>query len=381
MIYDPLELTTELIKCRSVTPQNDGAIELLSEKLQKIGFNCEILEFSENDSDSIKNLWAKIGDKSPTLSFAGHTDVVPEGDETLWESPPFDGINDGNKIIGRGAVDMKGSIGSFISAISIFLDKNGKQFNGSISLIITGDEEGKAVNGTQKLLEWMEKNNHTFDDCIVGEPTNPNKLGEMIKIGRRGSTNITLTLKGNEGHVAYPQLADNPIPKLILILNELIKEPLDEGNEYFDASNLEITSIDAGNSASNVIPPEITAKLNIRYNDNFTKEKIESEIESRLKKHDYEYSINFEHSGDSFITEPGEFVNNLSKIIEKHCKITPTLSTTGGTSDARFIKNYGRVVEFGLVGASMHKINEYSNNADIEKLKDIYLDVLNDYFS
>ena len=381
MIYDPLELTTELIKCRSVTPQNDGAIELLSEKLQKIGFNCEIVEFSENDSDSIKNLWAKIGDKSPTLSFAGHTDVVPEGDETLWESPPFDGINDGNKIVGRGAVDMKGSIGSFISAISIFLDKNGKQFNGSISLIITGDEEGKAVNGTQKLLEWMEKNNHTFDDCIVGEPTNPNKLGEMIKIGRRGSTNITLTLKGNEGHVAYPQLADNPIPKLILILNELIKEPLDEGNEYFDASNLEITSIDAGNSASNVIPQEISAKLNIRYNDNFTKEKIESEIESRLKKHDYEYSINFEHSGDSFITEPGEFVNNLSKIIEKHCKITPTLSTTGGTSDARFIKNYGRVVEFGLVGASMHKINEYSNNADIEKLKDIYLDVLNDYFS
>ena len=381
MIYDPLELTTELIKCRSVTPQNDGAIELLSEKLQKIGFNCEILEFSENDSDSIKNLWAKIGDKSPILSFAGHTDVVPEGDETLWESPPFDGINDGNKIVGRGAVDMKGSIGSFISAVSIFLDKNGKKFNGSISLIITGDEEGKAVNGTQKLLEWMEKNNHTFDDCIVGEPTNPNKLGEMIKIGRRGSTNITLTLKGNEGHVAYPQLADNPIPKLILILNELIKEPLDEGNEYFDASNLEITSIDAGNSASNVIPPEITAKLNIRYNDNFTKEKIESEIESRLKKHDYEYSINFEHSGDSFITEPGEFVNNLSKIVEKHCKITPTLSTTGGTSDARFIKNYGRVVEFGLVGASMHKINEYSNNADIEKLKDIYLDVLNDYFS
>ena len=381
MIYDPLELTTELIKCRSVTPQNDGAIELLSEKLQKIGFNCEIVEFSENDSDSIKNLWAKIGDKSPTLSFAGHTDVVPEGDETLWESPPFDGINDGNKIVGRGAVDMKGSIGSFISAISIFLDKNGKKFNGSISLIITGDEEGKAVNGTQKLLEWMEKNNHTFDDCIVGEPTNPNKLGEMIKIGRRGSTNITLTLKGNEGHVAYPQLADNPIPKLILILNELIKEPLDEGNEYFDASNLEITSIDAGNSASNVIPPEISAKLNIRYNDNFTKEKIESEIESRLKKHDYEYSINFEHSGDSFITEPGEFVNNLSKIVEKHCKITPTLSTTGGTSDARFIKNYGRVVEFGLVGASMHKINEYSNNADIEKLKDIYLDVLNDYFS
>ena len=381
MIYDPLELTTELIKCRSVTPQNDGAIELLSEKLQKIGFNCEIVEFSENDSDSIKNLWAKIGDKSPTLSFAGHTDVVPEGDETLWESPPFDGINDGNKIVGRGAVDMKGSIGSFISAISIFLDKNGKKFNGSISLIITGDEEGKAVNGTQKLLEWMEKNNHTFDDCIVGEPTNPNKLGEMIKIGRRGSTNITLTLKGNEGHVAYPQLADNPIPKLILILNELIKEPLDEGNEYFDASNLEITSIDAGNSASNVIPQEISAKLNIRYNDNFTKEKIESEIKSRLKKHDYEYSINFEHSGDSFITEPGEFVNNLSKIIEKHCKITPTLSTTGGTSDARFIKNYGRVVEFGLVGASMHKINEYSNNADIEKLKDIYLDVLNDYFS
>ncbi len=381
MIYDPLELTTELIRCRSVTPHNDGAIELLSEKLKKIGFDCEILEFSEEGEDPIKNLWANIGNKSPRLSFAGHTDVVPEGDESLWESPPFEGRNDGNKIIGRGASDMKGSIGSFISAISIFLKKNKKKFNGSISLLITGDEEGKAVNGTQKLLEWMKNNNYTFDDCIVGEPTNPNKLGEMIKIGRRGSTNITLALNGIEGHVAYPQLADNPIPKFIEILSGLIKEPLDEGNEYFDASNLEITSIDVDNSASNVIPSKITAKLNIRYNDNFTKEKIENEIENRLKKFGHEYSINFEHSGDSFITEPGEFVDNLSSIVKRHCKITPKLSTTGGTSDARFIKNYGRVVEFGLVGASMHKINEYSNNADIEKLKDIYLDVLIDYFS
>ena len=381
MIYDPLELTSELIRCRSVTPNNDGAIELLSKKLEDIGFDCEIIEFTEKGTEPIKNLWARIGDKRPCLSFAGHTDVVPVADEESWSCPPFLGKNNGEVIIGRGAADMKGSISSFVSAVSKFLYENSNPFEGSIAFIITGDEEGVAINGTSKLLKWMEKKGYSFDDCIVGEPTNPNSLGEMIKIGRRGSTNITITCNGLEGHVAYPHLADNPIPKLVKIINELISLPLDEGNEYFDASNLELTSIDTGNFATNVIPSSITACLNIRYNDNFDKDKIEEEINKRLNCFDYDFNVEFQHSGDSFITKPGQFVNDLQAIIEKHSGIKPVLSTTGGTSDARFIKDYGRVVEFGLIGKSMHKIDEFSKNEDIIMLRDIYFDVLRKYFS
>lgn len=381
MIYDPLELTSELIRCRSVTPNNDGAIELLSKKLEDIGFDCEIIEFTEKGTEPIKNLWARIGDKRPCLSFAGHTDVVPVADEESWSCPPFLGKNNGEVIIGRGAADMKGSISSFVSAVSKFLFENSNPFEGSIAFIITGDEEGVAINGTSKLLKWMEKKGYSFDDCIVGEPTNPNSLGEMIKIGRRGSTNITITCNGLEGHVAYPHLADNPIPKLVKIINELISLPLDEGNEYFDASNLELTSIDTGNFATNVIPSSITACLNIRYNDNFDKDKIEEEINKRLNCFDYDFNVEFQHSGDSFITKPGQFVNDLQAIIEKHSGIKPVLSTTGGTSDARFIKDYGRVVEFGLIGKSMHKIDEFSKNEDIIMLRDIYFDVLRKYFS
>ena len=381
MIYDPLELTSELIRCRSVTPNNDGAIELLSKKLEDIGFDCEIIEFTEEGTEPIKNLWARIGNKRPCLSFAGHTDVVPVADEESWSCPPFLGKNNGEAIIGRGAADMKGSISSFVSAVSKFLVENSNPFEGSIAFIITGDEEGVAINGTSKLLKWMEKKGYSFDDCIVGEPTNPNSLGEMIKIGRRGSTNITITCNGLEGHVAYPHLADNPIPKLVRIINELISQPLDEGNEYFDASNLELTSIDTGNFATNVIPSSITACLNIRYNDNFDKDKIEEEINKRLNCFDYDFDVEFQHSGDSFITKPGQFVNDLQAIIEKHSGIKPVLSTTGGTSDARFIKDYGRVVEFGLIGKSMHKIDEFSKNEDIIMLRDIYFDVLRKYFS
>ena len=381
MIYDPLELTSELIRCRSVTPNNDGAIELLSKKLEDIGFDCEIIEFTEEGTEPIKNLWARIGNKRPCLSFAGHTDVVPVADEESWSCPPFLGKNNGEVIIGRGAADMKGSISSFVSAVSKFLVENSNSFEGSIAFIITGDEEGVAINGTSKLLKWMEKKGYSFDDCIVGEPTNPNSLGEMIKIGRRGSTNITITCNGLEGHVAYPHLADNPIPKLVKIINELISQPLDEGNEYFDASNLELTSIDTGNFATNVIPSSITACLNIRYNDNFDKDKIEEEINKRLNCFDYDFDVEFQHSGDSFITKPGQFVNDLQAIIEKHSGIKPVLSTTGGTSDARFIKDYGRVVEFGLIGKSMHKIDEFSKNEDIIMLRDIYFDVLRKYFS
>jgi len=380
MLYDPITLTEALIKCRSVTPKNDGAIELVSQWLEELNFECKILEFEGEDSSAVKNLWGQLGSQGPTLCFAGHTDVVPAGDESVWEFGPFEGKNTGERIFGRGASDMKGAIASFISATSRFLEKN-SNFKGSLAFIITGDEEGSAINGTKKILSWMKDNSLSFDDCLVGEPTNPNKLGEMIKIGRRGSVNVNLTVEGTEGHVAYPHLADNPIPKLLRLLQALTSKPLDQGNENFPASNLEITSIDSNNSTTNVIPPYIQTKLNIRYNDIYTKNTIEKELEKRLDSLEIEYQIEYEHSGDSFITKHGDFVNNLSEIVEKHCEIKPELSTTGGTSDARFIKDYGRVVEFGLVGASMHKINENSLVSDIEKLTNIYLDVINKYFN
>ena len=260
-----------------------------------------------------------------------------------------------------------------------FVEKN-PDFPGSIGFIITGDEEGCAVNGTKKILKWMEDNDIVFNDCIVGEPTNPNTLGEMIKIGRRGSVNGTITVEGVQGHVAYPHLADNPIPKLITLIGKIIDKSLDEGTNHFQPSNIEITSIDIGNTATNVIPKEASANFNIRYNDNFDSQKIEKEIHKRIEDLGYNYWIKFEHSGDAFLTEPGKLTKNLSIIIEDQTGNKPELSTSGGTSDARFIKNYGNVVEFGLVGASMHKVNESASIEDIKNLTEIYYQVLKKYF-
>ena len=376
---NPIELTKTLINCRSVTPENDGAIEQVSHWLEEIGFKSEILNFEEEGTASIKNLWSKMGSKGPTICFAGHTDVVPTGNIDEWSSDPFDANEVNDKIIGRGAADMKGSIASFISATSRFV-KEHPDFPGSIGFIITGDEEGCAINGTKKILTWMKSNNISFDDCIVGEPTNPNSLGEMIKIGRRGSVNGVITVKGLQGHVAYPHLADNPIPKLIKILENLINQKLDDGTEHFQPSNIEITSIDIGNTATNVIPKEASANFNIRYNDIFDREKIEEEVHNRIRSLNYDYSIKFEHSGDSFLTSPGKLTKNLSKIIEDQTGNTPELSTSGGTSDARFIKDYGNVVEFGLIGATMHKVDESASIKDIKNLTEIYYQLLKKYF-
>ena len=377
---DPVILTKALISCRSVTPKNDGAIEQLAHWLKELGFKCEILNFKDDGTDDILNLWARIGnEQGPALCFAGHTDVVPEGDETSWSSAPFEANEINGKIIGRGATDMKGAIASFVSATKKFLDEK-KNFAGSISFIITGDEEGIAINGTKKLLNWMKEKNISFDDCIVGEPTNPKKLGEMIKIGRRGSVNGTLTVTGEQGHVAYPHFAKNPIPILLDILNDLTSDELDQGNEHFQPSNLEITSIDVGNKATNVIPNSASANFNIRYNNNFNKETIESEINRRLKNFENKFSLELDHSGESFLTKPGKLVNDLSEIIFDKTGITPDLSTSGGTSDARFIKNYGNVVEFGLISETMHQIDESVDVKDIKDLTDIYYKVLTKYF-
>ena len=376
---NPIELTKTLINCRSVTPENDGAIEQVSHWLEEIGFKSEILNFEEEGTASIKNLWSKMGSKGPTICFAGHTDVVPTGNIDEWSSDPFDANEVNDKIIGRGAADMKGSIASFISATNRFV-KEYPDFPGSIGFIITGDEEGCAINGTKKILTWMKSNNISFDDCLVGEPTNPNSLGEMIKIGRRGSLSGKIEVSGTQGHVAYPHLADNPIPKLIKILENLISQKLDDGTEHFQPSNIEITSIDIGNTATNVIPKEASANFNIRYNDIFDREKIEEEVHNRIRSLNYDYSIKFEHSGDSFLTSPGKLTKNLSKIIEDQTGNTPELSTSGGTSDARFIKDYGNVVEFGLIGATMHKVDESASIKDIKNLTEIYYQLLKKYF-
>lgn len=377
---DPIVLTKALISCRSVTPHNDGAIEQLSHWLSEMGFKCDILNFKEDGTDDVLNLWARIGnEEGPALCFAGHTDVVPEGDETRWSTDPFAANEIDGKIIGRGATDMKGAIASFVSATKKFLDER-ENFAGSISFIITGDEEGIAINGTKKLLNWMQENSISFDDCIVGEPTNPKRLGEMIKIGRRGSVNGVLTVDGQQGHVAYPHLAKNPIPMLLNILNNLTSDQLDQGNEHFQPSNLEITSVDVGNKATNVIPQSASARFNIRYNDNFNSETIEDEINRRLENFKNNFSLKLEHSGDSFLTKPGKLVNDLSEIILNKTGINPDLSTSGGTSDARFIKSYGNVVEFGLISETMHQIDESVAVKDINDLSEIYYELLKKYF-
>ena len=377
---DPIILTKALISCRSVTPHNDGAIEQLSHWLSEMGFKCDILNFKEDGTDDVLNLWARIGnEEGPALCFAGHTDVVPEGDETRWSTDPFAANEIDGKIIGRGATDMKGAIASFVSATKKFLDER-ENFAGSISFIITGDEEGIAINGTKKLLNWMQENSISFDDCIVGEPTNPKRLGEMIKIGRRGSVNGVLTVDGQQGHVAYPHLAKNPIPMLLNILNNLTSDQLDQGNEHFQPSNLEITSVDVGNKATNVIPQSASARFNIRYKDNFNSETIEDEINRRLENFKNNFSLKLEHSGDSFLTKPGKLVNDLSEIIFNKTGINPDLSTSGGTSDARFIKSYGNVVEFGLISETMHQIDESVAVKDINDLSEIFYEVLKKYF-
>ena len=378
-----LQLSKDLISFPSITPKDAGAIKFLSKKLKALGFKCTILEFKDKKSKPVKNLYARLGTKQPNICYAGHTDVVPPGNYKDWTVNPFRPIVKNNFLIGRGANDMKSSIACFTAAVSKFI-KNNPKFKGSISFLITGDEEGIAINGTKKVVEYLKRKKEKINFCIVGEPTNPKKLGEMIKIGRRGSLSGTLKVSGVQGHVAYPHLSNNPINTLILICTKLKDMKLDRGNKDFQPSNLEFTSIDVDNKAHNVIPSIICAKFNIRYNNIHTssslKKKINKHIKGICEKKKCSYKIEYETNGDAFLTKPNSTIFMAKKIIKKITKINPKFSTTGGTSDARFIKNISPCLEFGLVNKTMHKIDECVSISDLTKLTKIYHDILIGYF-
>jgi succinyl-diaminopimelate desuccinylase len=394
-------LTRLLIQRPSVTPADAGALDILETRLRAAGFTTRRLPFSEAGTPDIDNLYARIGDSAPFLLFAGHTDVVPPGDSAKWRVDPFAGeIIDGEifgrgvdpfageiidgEIFGRGAADMKGGIAAFAAAACTYVEQRGAPKKGSIGFLITGDEEGPAINGTVKMLEWLAQSGEAFSHCIVGEPTNAQTLGDMIKIGRRGSLNGRLTVRGKQGHVAYPQRADNPVPHLLALCAALKETPLDSGTDWFDASNLEITSIDIGNGSTNVIPAEALVRFNIRFNDRWTPETLISEISRRLlsARSAETFELTFDScNAVSFITQPGPFTEIVAKAIEAETGRRPELSTSGGTSDARFIAKYGPVVEFGLVGQTMHQIDERVPVSDIDGLTAIYARILDAYFA
>ena len=378
-----LKLAKELIAFPSITPKDAGAINFLSRKLKSLGFKCKILEFKDKKSKPIKNLYARLGTNQPNLCYAGHTDVVPPGNINDWTVNPFKPKVKKNHLIGRGANDMKSSIACFVSAVNKFL-KDKPKFNGSISFLITGDEEGFAINGTKKVVEYLKRKKEKINFCIVGEPTNPNKLGEMIKIGRRGSLTGKIEISGVQGHVAYPHLLNNPINTLINICKKLKEKKLDKGNKNFQPSNLEFTSVNVDNKAHNVIPAKAKAQFNIRYNNfhtaNSLKKKINKIVKNICKKNKCAFKIDYLSNGDSFLTKPEKTIYMAKKIIKKITKNNPKFSTTGGTSDARFIKKIAPCLEFGLVNKTMHKIDECVSISDLRKLTDIYKNILVEYF-
>ena len=378
MPINELKLAKELISKPSITPIDAGAINVLAKSLRSIGFKCRLINFK-----NVKNLYAKLGSSSPNFCFAGHTDVVPPGNIKHWSSNPFKPTIKNNKLIGRGANDMKSSIACFVAAISRFKDKN-KKFKGSISLLITGDEEGVAINGTKKVVEYLKKKKEKINFCIIGEPTNPNKLGEMIKIGRRGSITGKLTIVGTQGHVAYPHRANNPSNTIVKILKKIKEIKLDNGTKNFQASNLEITKISIDNYADNVIPGSANAVFNIRFNNKHSssslKRKLNFIFRSITKKTKCGFSVKYEVSGEAFLTKPNKTTFMIQETIKKITKIKPKLSTTGGTSDARFIRKIAPCLEFGLVGKTMHKIDESVPLSDLKKLTNIYLNILENYF-
>ena len=358
-------------------------MKFLEKKLKTLGFKTKILEFKEKNSKPVKNLYARLGNQGPNFCYAGHLDVVPAGNLKEWTVNPFKPSVKKGHLIGRGANDMKSSIAAFVSAVSNFVG-NKRKFNGSISLLITGDEEGVAINGTKKVVDYLKKKKEKIDFCLVGEPTNPNKLGEMIKIGRRGSMNGRLSIIGVQGHVAYPQRANNPSTALVQILNELKKIKFDNGTKDFQPTNLEITKINIDNSADNVIPGLANAKFNIRFNNKHTSSSIKKKIDRIIKKisnkNKSKYKIDYSVSGEAFLTKPNNTTFMIRDIIKKITKIKPQLSTTGGTSDARFIRKIAPCLEFGLVGKTMHKVDEAVSLSDLKKLTLIYSNILQNYF-
>jgi succinyl-diaminopimelate desuccinylase len=376
---DPVEIAKALIRCRSVTPIEGGALEYLGALLGRAGFEIHRQKFSSPDVPEIDNLFARIGTGKPHLVFAGHTDVVPPGNESSWSHPPFAGeITDG-KLFGRGAIDMKGAIAAFAAAALDFTAQGKPQ--GAISFLIAGDEEGPAVNGTVKLLQWAKARGETFDHAIVGEPTSVKRVGDTIKTGRRGSLSATLTVFGKQGHVAYPDRAQNPMRPLIAMLEALTEKPFDKGTKEFQRSNLEVTSVESGNPVFNVIPGEAKARFNIRFNDKHTIASLKKAIEKRLKSaaKGARYRLDYEPPSDSYLTRRGPFVDLVVKALADS-GVKTALSTSGGTSDARFIKNYCPVIDLGLVGNTMHQIDEHVPVEDLKRLTEIYRKILERYF-
>lgn len=389
MTADPVAIARDLLRCPSVTPAEGGALAFLEKTLKAAGFTVHRMTFSEPGTYDVENFYARIGTAAPHLMFAGHTDVVPTGDEKAWSHPPFAGAVANGQLYGRGAVDMKGGIACCVAAVLDHLAANGgkpkKDGKGSISFLITGDEESIAVNGTPKLLQWAADHGEKFDHCILGEPSNQDELGDTIKIGRRGSLNGTLIVTGKSGHVAYPQRADNPVRGLVTLINALQNEPLDNGSATFQPSNLEFTTIDVGNKTVNLIPDEARARFNIRFNDCHTLESLKALLEQRAVKAaggKIKFGFKFEPSNAGvFVTKPGPFTEMVSSAVFEATGRKPELSTTGGTSDARFITHYCPVVEFGLVGQTMHAIDERVPVADLVRLTAIYRKIVDKYFS
>ena len=383
---DPVEVTRALVRCPSVTPQDAGALDVMESLLKPLGFSCHRLVFSADNTPDIDNLYARLGSGAPHLCFAGHTDVVPTGDVARWSVNPFSAeIRDGI-LIGRGAADMKGAIGCFVAALHRHVAvQGGTLARGSVSLLMTGDEEGPAINGTIKVLDWLKRRGETIDACLVGEPSNPRELGDEIKIGRRGSLTGVIEVEGRQGHSAYPQRADNPIPKLCRFIDRLAGQRIDEGTAHFEPSNCQVTIISVPNTATNVIPASARATFNIRYNDLWNRSTIEDwvrlQCEAVAEATGARYRLTMAGNGDVFLTEPGPLVEALSNSV---CEVTgrhPKLTTGGGTSDARFIKDYCPVVEFGLVNATIHQVDEHVTIDDLERLTQIYERFLNKFLA
>jgi succinyl-diaminopimelate desuccinylase len=380
-ILDPVALARDLIRRPSVTPRDEGAIDLLARVLEGLGFACHRLVFSEPGTDDVVNLYARLGTGGRNFCFAGHTDVVPPGDVASWTNPPFAAEIVGDVLTGRGAADMKGAIACFVAAVARFIAARGGDFGGSISLLITGDEEGISINGTKKVMDWLKARGERLDACIVGEPTNAATLGDMVKIGRRGSLTGTLTVHGTQGHTAYPHLADNAAHRIVAMLHAVTATPLDKGTAHFQPSTLQVSTIDIGNPTSNVIPAAARAVFNIRFNDRWTSERLRAWLHEKFDAVGGRYELAVRVSGESFLTPPGPVSEILTQAIAKVSGRTPELSTTGGTSDARFIHSFCPVAEFGLVGLTMHKVDERVDLADIAALTEIYRTVLDLYFS
>jgi len=378
---DPVDLAQALIRCPSVTPADEGAMDVLQSALEELGFTCHRLPFATGNAPEVQNLYARIGDRAPNFCFAGHTDVVPVGDANEWSVDPFAAEIKGDRLYGRGASDMKTAIAGFAAAAARFLESRDNGFPGSISLLITGDEEGEAVNGTVKVLEWLREKGEVLDACLVGEPTNPETLGDMIKIGRRGSMTAFLTVHGASGHAAYPHLADNPVERLVKMLSAVLDKPLDDGTEHFQPSTAVVTTIDVGNPVANVIPARAEARINVRFNDLHTGAGVETLLRQRLDDIGGDYDLDARVSGEPFLFPPGPLSNLVAGAVEKATGKRPEFSTAGGTSDARFIKDHCPVCEYGMTNQTAHKADENALVSDIQLLSDIYQSVLDGFFA